>query len=184
MNCAVCGTRCRPPFRAPAAELAPDLAPLPPEAAPIVGRADFQAEPDRFLRWAMIADATGQPEAAAEALLQAAWRREDDGKDAAGLRRRAAASWSDDPLRRLDILRRAGALSEAAALADTLTGLDEDQRRILVFQRARIAAGDTARHAISSVLPPSRTPHVTHVQKPSGKPGLFPGLFGPRSSER
>ena len=203
--CAICGTRCRPPFRAPTAELAPDLdgrpgeparstlerwvalcpgcgaaapdlAALPPEAAAVIPRADIQAEPDRFLRWSMI---TADPEAAAEAILQAAWLREDREEDATALRIRAAAAWQGDPLRRIDILRRAGAMTEADALAARLTGLDEDQRRIVAFQRNRIAAGDTARHAISSALrPPSRTPHVTHVQKPTTKPGLFSRLFG------
>ena len=206
--CSVCGAACKPPFRTPTAELAPDLdgrpgeparstlkrwialcptcgaaapdlAALPPEAAEIVPRAVIQAEPDRFLRWSLIAAALGDPVAAAESILQAAWLREDNGQDASDLRLRAAAAWPGDPLRRLDILRRAGALSEASALADTLNGLDEDQRRIVAFQRERIAAGDSARYAISSALrPPARTPHVTHVQKPTGKPGLFSRLFG------
>ena len=210
-SCAICGTRCRPPFRAPAAELAPDLdgrpgeparstlprwvalcsgcgaaapdlAALPPTAVAIVGEDAYRAEPDRFLRWSRLAP---DPQAAAEAILQAAWLREDQNQDAADLRRRAAADWHGDPLRRVDILRRAGALSEAAGLADTIAGLDEDGNRILAFQRDRIAASDTARHAISSALrPPARTPHVSHVQKPTpatkppGKPGLLSRLFG------
>ncbi|MDT7952880.1 MAG: hypothetical protein RQ966_15355 [Acetobacteraceae bacterium] len=206
--CGICGTRCRPPFRAPAAELAPDLdgrpgeparsplgrwvalcpgcgaaapdlAALPASAAPIVRRDDYAAEPDRFLRWSILAAATGDPAAAAEAILQAAWRQEDEGHDATALRRRAAAIWTGDPLRRIDILRRAGALAEAEAEAASLTGLDEDQRRILDFQRARIAAGDTARYAISSALrPPARTPHVTHGQRAPARTGLLSRLFG------
>ena len=117
--------------------------------------------------------------AAAEAVLQAAWLCEDSNEDATALRRRAAAAWPGDPLRRIDILRRAGAMPEADALASSLTGLDEDQRRIVAFQRARIAAGDSARHSISSALrPPARTPHVSHVQKTDTKPGLFARLFG------
>lgn len=206
--CAICGTKCRPPFRTPTAELAPDLdgrpgeparstlknwvalcptcgaaapelAALPPEAAAIVSRADIQAEPDRFLRWSLIAAALDQPVAAAEAILQAAWRREDDGQDASDLRRRAALDWPGDPLRQIDILRRANALPEADALAAGLTGLDEDQRRIVAFQRDRIAAADTTRHAISSALRnPTRTPHVSHVQKTTSRPGLFARLFG------
>ena len=205
--CAICGTRCRPPFRAPAAEqapdldgrpgeparsslprwvqlcptcgaAAPDLAALPTDAAEAVRRPDIQAEPDRFLRWSMI---TTDPVAAAEAVLQAAWLREDAGQDGAMLRRRAAAQWPGDPLRRVDILRRAGAMPEASALADSLPELEEDGRRILDFQRDRIAAGDRGRHSISSALrPPARTPHVTHGQKPArpAKPGLFARLFG------
>ena len=91
----------------------------------------------------------------------------------------AAAVWQGDPLRRIDILRRAGALAEAADLAETLRGLDEDGLRILAFQQERIAAGDTARHAISSALrPPARTPHVSHVQKTVAKTGLLSRLFG------
>ncbi len=206
--CAICGTRCRPPFRTPTAELAPDLdgrpgeparsslerwialcptcgaaapdlAALPAEAARIVRSDDYAAEPDRFLRWSRIAAALGDAEAAAEAILQAAWLREDNGEDAADLRRRAAAHWPGDPLRRIDILRRAGAMGEADALAAALDGLHEDQRRIVAFQRERIAAGDAARHSISSALrPPARSPHVTHVQKPVGKPGLLSRLFG------
>lgn len=207
-TCASCGTRCRPPFRTPTAELAPDLdgrpgeparsslprwvalcancgaaAPdltaLSPAAAAIVSRADIQSEPDRFLRWSLIAVALGDPVASAEAILQAAWLREDDGRDASDLRRRAAADWPGDPLRRIDILRRAGDLAQADLLATTLTGLDEDQRRIVAFQRERIAAGDIARHAISSALRnPARTPHVSHSQKSATKPGFFARLFG------
>ena len=206
--CAICGTRCRPPFRTPTAELAPDLdgrpgeparsslerwialcptcgaaapdlAALPAEAGSIIRRDDYVAEPDRFLRWSLLAAALGDPAASAEAILQAAWLREDKGEDASPLRRRAAAAWQGAPLRRIDILRRAGAMAEADALAADLTGLDEDQGRILAFQRDRIAAADSARYAISSALrPPARTPHVTHVQKPTTKPGLLSRLFG------
>lgn len=205
--CAICGTRCRPPFRTPAAELAPDLdgrpgeparstlkrwvalcpgcgaaapdlAALPPATAEILRRDDYVAEPDRFLRWSLVAAALGDKAGFAEATLQAAWLQEDEGEDAAALRRRAAAAWQGDPLRRIDILRRAGDLAEADALAAGLTGLDEDQCRIIAFQRDRIAAGDSARHAISSALrPPARTPHVTHVQKSIAKPGLLSRLF-------
>ncbi len=208
LHCAVCGTACRPPFRTPTAELAPDLdgrpgeparstlkrwialcgtcgaaapdlAALPPTAAAIVSDAKIQAEPDRFLRWSLIAAALGDRIAAAEAILQAAWLREDAGQDASELRRRAAADWPGDPLRRIDILRRAGAFAEADALAAGLGGMDEDQRRIIAFQRERIAAADLARHSISSALRnPARTPHVSHVQKTTATPGLFARLFG------
>ncbi len=212
--CAVCGTKCRPPFRAPSAELAPDLdgrpgepasstlkrwvarcpgcgaaapdlAALPPEAAAIVRRDDYAAEPDRFLRWSRLAAAIGDVAASAEAILQAAWLREDNGQDATELRLRAAAAWHRDPLRRIDVLRRAGAMADADSLAAGLDCLDEDHRRIVAFQRERIAAGDAAPYSISSALrPPARTPHVTHVQKPgpkkpgTQKPGLFSRLFG------
>ena len=199
--CAVCGTSCKPPFRAPSAEYAPDLdgrpgeparstlsrwialcpgcgaaapdlAALSPDAAAIVRSEIYQAEPDRFLRWSRLA---ADP---AEALLQAAWRREDKNEDATDLRRRAADAWQGNPLRRLDILRRAGEFEAAAALADSMAGLDEDQGRILAFQQDRIAAADASRYAISSALrPPARTPHVTHGQKPASQPGTVSGLL-------
>ena len=204
--CAVCGASCRPPYRAPTAELAPDLdgrpgeparstlkrwvatcrgcgaaapdlAALPPSAAATVRSDAYAAVKSPFLRWAAIAEAAGDRAAAAEAILQAAWEQDDAGQDAAPLRRRAAALWQGDPLRRIDILRRAGAFEEAAALAGSLSGLDEDAGRIVAFQRDRIRARDAGRHMLSSALrPPARTPHVTHG-KPA-RPGLISRLFG------
>ena len=204
--CAICATPCPPPFRVPPAELAPDLdgrpgeparstlgrwvarcrrcgaagpdlAALPETAAGTVKAPAYAAEADDFLRWAMICRDAGRPGAAAEAILQAAWRAEDAGRDALSLRRRAADAWQGDTLRRIDILRRAAAFAEARALVEGLGELDEDAARIVAFERARIDAADPARYAISSALrPPARTPHVTHGQKSA--PGLLARLFG------
>jgi hypothetical protein len=204
--CGVCGAPCRAPFRAPAAELAPDLdgrpgeparstlprwvaacrncgasAPdltlLPKGAEAVVRSRSYHAEKNRFLRWAMICEAAGREADAAEALLQAAWAEDDAGRDATALRLRAAAIWRGNPLRRIDILRRAGALAQAEALAASLTGLDEESAGIVAFERDRIRAGDTGRHLISSALrPPARTPHVTHGTAPGR--GLLGRLFG------
>lgn len=202
MNCAVCGRECRSPFRVPAAELAPDLdgrpgeparstlrhwvqtcrqcgaagpdlSALPATAADRVKRPEYGAEASPFLRWAIVAE--GQE--AAEAVLQAAWAADDAGEDASALRLRAASLWQGDVLRQVDILRRAGAADAALALLAGLERADEEGRAIIEFQRARIAAGDTGRHLISSALrPPARSPHVMHRQK-RGK-GLFKRLFG------
>ncbi len=207
--CAVCAAPCPPPFRAPTAELAPDLdgrpgeparstlrrwvarcrscgaassdlASLPAIAAETVRRPDYAAEPDSFLRWAQICHAAGQLEAAAEATLQAAWSAEDAGRDAAPLRRRAAGLWQGDPLRQIDILRRAAAFAEAQALAHAASfPPDTAAAQILAFERARIDAQDPARYAISSALrPPASKPHVTHGQK--SPPTLLARLFGRR----
>lgn len=205
--CGVCGALCPTAFRVPPAELAPDLdgrpgeparstlkrwvatcrscgaaapdlAALPLEAGAIVRSPAYAAEPSPFLRWAMICDARGDRAAQAEAVLQAAWRAEDDGADAAPLRRRAAALWQGDALRLIDILRRAGAFDPARAAIAALGQLDEAAARIVDFERKRIDAGDAARYAISSALrPPARTPHVAHgPKKPS--PGFLGRLFG------
>lgn len=124
------------------------------------------AETDRFLRWAAICEAAGLGQDGAEAVLQAAWLREDAGVDASDLRRRAAAGWQGDILRRIDILRRAGAHDEALTLSKSLGPLDEEAARIVAFEQARIAERDSGRHSIASALrPPARSPHVTHGQK-------------------
>lgn len=204
--CSVCGAPVRPPFRAPAAELAPDLDHRPGEPARSTlprwvatcrrcgaSGPDLSALPDGagdavrsddyralrasgpampFLRWALICERTGDPAAAAEATLHAAWALDDAGQDAADLRRRAAALFgepddSEDALRLIDVLRRAGEFAAAASRAAALEGavLDENSAAILAFQRDRIAAADPARHMISSALrPPARRPHVTHGQ--------------------
>jgi hypothetical protein len=206
VNCAVCGQECRKPFRVPTAELAPDLdgrpgepawstlrhwvqscrhcgacgpdlSTLPAIAAEIVQQPLYQTEKSPFLRWATIAEAAGLRAEWGEALLQAAWMAEDAGGDATDLRRRAASRWTGDPLRLVDILRRAGAFEAALAVVDGVERPDEEARAILAFQRARIEAGDTGRHLISSALrPPARTPHVTHGKKPAR--GLFGRWFG------
>lgn len=218
--CSVCGAPVRPPFRAPAAELAPDLdhrpgeparstlphwiatcrrcgasgpdlAALPNGAEALVRSGAYRAlrRPGSempFLRWAMICEGTGDPIAAAEATMLAAWALDDAGQDAARLRRRAAELLGepDDAnaaLRLVDILRRAGDFAAAAARGATLdrTALDENTAAILAFQRDRIAAGDASRHMISSALrPPSRRPHVTHGRPSDKEPGFWGCLFG------
>ena len=138
-----------------------------------------------FLRWAALCEAAGQRAAAAEAVLQGAWALDDAGQDAAALRLRAAELWgepdgTEDVLRLVDILRRAGAHDAALAMAARLDGaaLDENSAAILQFQQARIAEGDTGRHGIGSALrPPARRPHVTHGRKTEAG-GLWRRLFG------
>ena len=87
---------------------------------------------------------------------------------------------TEDVLRLVDILRRAGAHEAALAMAARLDGaaLDENSAAILGFQRARIADGDTGRHGIGSALrPPARRPHVAHGRKAEAG-GLWRRLFG------
>lgn len=216
--CSVCGAPVRPPFRAPAAELAPDLDHRPgeparstlprwiatcrrcgasgpdlstlPAGAPDVVRSEAYralrtpgpAMP--FLRWALICERTGDPAAAAEATLHAAWALDDAGEPAADLRRRAAALFGkpdgpEDALRLIDVLRRAGDFAAATSRAAALDGmaLDENSAAILAFQRERIAAADPERHMISSALrPPARRPHVTHGRTETT--GFWGRLFG------
>ncbi len=125
----------------------------------------------------MLSEASGDRAAAAEAVLQAAWAAEDTGADATELRRRAAGLWQGDELRRIDILRRAGALDEAAAAAQSLSGLNPEASRIVAFQRERIRAGDTGRYLLSSALrPPASSPHASHGR--TNRPGLLNRLFG------
>jgi hypothetical protein len=216
--CGICGTACRPAFRAPAPELAPDLdlrpgeptrstlpkwlqtcrgcgavapdlAVLTAEQRPMVESAAYRGlngpgAATGFLRWARLcADATSR----GEAMLQAAWAADDAdaASDAAGYRREAAAAWAEPvdtegALRLLDVLRRAGAFAEAAALAERLgaTPLDENSARIVAFQQARIGARDSGRHLISSALrPPAHRPHVAQQRKPS-KRGFWGALMG------
>jgi hypothetical protein len=125
--------------------------------------------------------AVGTP-AEAEALLQAAWEMDDRGEDATLLRRQAAAVWgppegAEQTLRLVDVLRRAGAFAEAAALLPSLaTAADETTRLIAAFQQGRIEARDTGRHLMSSALrPPATKPHVAHGR---GDVGFWGRLFG------
>ncbi len=207
--CALCGTPSLPPFRAPQPEgapdldgrpgeptrstlrrwlqtcrgcgaCAPDLAALPPGAASTIRTGGYRGQPSPFLRWATLVANTG---AEGEALLQAAWSVEDDGKDGIPLRRRAAAAWpapadAEAALRLADVQRRAGLLREAAAtLAALPAQLDEAAGRIADFERARVEAGDTGRHLLSSALrPPARMPHVSHGKRPAA--GFWDRLFG------
>jgi hypothetical protein len=165
---------------------APDLAALPSQLRSTVDSPIYRNLPTTcpsyalpFLRWAALCPA-------AEAWLQAAWSADDaaDTANAIVWRHAAAASWgaTDDPahaLPLLDILRRAGDFAAAAAVADRLAGarLDGNAAAILAFQRARIAAGDSGRHLISSALrPPASKPHVAHTQP--RKTNFWSRLFG------
>ncbi len=159
---------------------APDLAALPRGARETAATPEYRAlaGPARaFLRWAMLHEAAGEPAEAAEAMLQAAWATDDVGGDAAPFRRRAAALWGEpsmtqDALRLIDVLRRAGAADAAAQRISALLakpGLDETDAALLRFQQGLVAAGDTGRHLLSSALrPPARTPHVSHGQRLRG----------------
>lgn len=151
---------------------APDLAALPASNAPIVESDGYRSLTSPFLRWAALVH--GAP-AEADALLQAAWDAEDQGQDATSLRRRAAEAWpaptdAEAALRLSDIQRRAGMLAEAAATLERVPpGQDAAAAQIASFERARIAAGDTGRHLLSSALrPPARTPHVAHGKRKAG----------------
>ncbi len=175
--------------------VAPDLSALPVSVGGIVRSDAYQAltglEPPEavpFRRWALVCRAQGDRDAEAEALLQAAWAADDAGAAAAAaaveLRRTVAALWENAAdtriaLRRLDVLRRAGLFEAAGRCADGIAdrSLDETARAVLAFQRARIAALDTARHSIGSALPPpAHAPHVTHVRRKV--PGLWQRLLG------
>ncbi len=162
---------------------APDLAAIPVSSHDLVRTDEYRRLTSPFLRWAALV--SGTP-AEAEALLQAAWDEEDAGRDATELRRRAAAAWpvpgdAEAGLRLADIQRRAGLLAEAAQTLDRFpSGPDETAGRIASFERARIAAGDTGRHLLSSALrPPARTPHVVHGKRATG--GFWSRLLGSNS---
>jgi hypothetical protein len=139
-----------------------------------------------FHRWALICARTGDPAQQAEALLQAAWAADDADAtaEAAALRRQVAALWAHATdielgLRRLDVLRRAGLFQVAADWAAELRGrgADELAGTVIAFQAARIAAGDSGRHMMSSALrPPARAPHVSHGKRASG--GFWSRLLG------
>lgn len=149
---------------------------LTPEAKVTVDSPDYQAERSRPLRWTMLCP----PHQRAEAYLQAVWEADDAGRDASPLRLKAASLWdggasTENALRLIDILRRAGDFERAASV--TPPGLDENSRRIVAYQHERIAARDTGRHMLSSALrPPARMPHVAHgTVSPKG---LFARLLG------
>jgi ferredoxin len=161
---------------------APDLAALPAAAEAAVKADGYRSlstsaleETLPFRRWAFICQHLRDAAQQAEALLQAAWAADDAAamSEAAKLRQEVAVLWSesDDPetgMRRLDVLRRAGAFAEAEAWAEIMTRREPDElaRIIIRFQRARIAARDIGRHLISSVLPPpAHAPHVSHAKR-------------------
>jgi len=110
MKCGICGAEAAAPFRAPTAEMAPDLdgrpgeparstlrrwiatcrncgasAPdlsaLPQTANEIIGEPAYMEQRSAAVRWAMIAEGLGSQVDAAEAYLQAAWAA-DDANDA------------------------------------------------------------------------------------------------------
>jgi hypothetical protein len=130
-----------------------------------------------FRRWALICERTGDRSDQAEALLQAAWAADDAAEmtEASRLRLEVAALWDGTEdvelsLRRLDVLRRAGAFAEADVWADRLAQRSDEEtaRSIIRFQRAQISARDIGRHLISSALPPpSHAPHVSHGKRAS-----------------
>ncbi len=159
---------------------APDVARLPASAKDVVASDAYRRVKAPFLCWAALVAGTDQE---AAACLQAAWQAEDEGQDATDLRKRAAAAWpplqdEEQTLRLADVQRRAGLLGEAVRTLDRLPpGLDDAAARIAAFERARLAAGDTGRHLLSSALrPPARTPHVTHRQRKQG--GFWSRLTG------
>lgn len=151
---------------------------MPAGAAEVVRSDAYKRTEAPFQRWAVLCEQAGDRNGAAAAALQAAWALDDAGRDAAALRRRAAGLWGEsDPLRLIDVLRRAGEFARAAAVAESLVELDEDAAGIVAFQQDRIRAGDSGRHMISSALrPPARRPHVTHGREPAT--GFWGRLFG------
>lgn len=169
--------------------VASDLAQLAPEVVEIVeseAYLDLHARPETatpFLRAAMLCREGDR----AGLLLQAAWAADDAQDDEAAVhyRREAAASWGEpggieDALRLIDILRRAGLMAAAEECAGVIMmdAMDERSTAILSYQRARIAAGDTGRHLMSSALrPPARMPHVAHG-KPKPRGGFLSRLLG------
>ncbi len=148
---------------------------MPASASETVRTDAYRALASPFLRWAALSDGAAR----AEALLQAAWSVEDAGGDGLLLRRQAVAAWPaprelEAVLRLADIQRRAGLLTEAAA---TLAALPPEAGPIVAFERARVAAGDTGRHMLSSALrPPARMPHVAHGKRAAA--GFWGRLLG------
>ena len=158
---------------------APDLSRLPDGAGDTVRAPGLpgaaRPRPEKpALRWACLCSGLGRRAEAAEATLQAAWALDDAGQDAAA----SAATPSRSGDRRTGRTTRCANSTSCAAPGTspapaswptrwpapwTAAAQDEDTAAILAFQRARIAAGDTARHMLSSALrPPARRPHVTH----------------------
>jgi hypothetical protein len=161
---------------------APDLAALPQAARAVVESDAYRMlstsvaeETLPFRRWALICERTGDRAQQAEALLQAAWAADDAAAmtEPARLRTEVAALWDGTSdvelgLRRLDVLRRSGALDAADAWAAAMSAREPDElaRAIIAFQRARIASRDIGRHLISAALPPpAHAPHVSHGKR-------------------
>ena len=176
---------------------APDLSALSTADAEVV-RADTEYAALRsqapafargFLLWALLCQRRGELWPAAEALLQAAWAADDaeETEWAVAWRKQAAAVWppSDAIQPRLclvDIHRRAGDFSGAAAIAETLAQapLDESSSAILAFQRRLVADGEAGRQLMSSALrPPASRPHVSYQQaRPVAGGGFWRRFFG------
>lgn len=174
---------------------APSIAALPDNARAVVTSAAYAALSASglsatlpFRRWATICTETGNVAGGADALLQAAWAADDalDGEEAIRLRQQVAEIWAvtadtETALRRLDVLRRAGAFEEAQRQADALATrpLDELGERVVAFQRARASGGDSGRYLVSSALPPpAHKPHVSHGKRAKG--GFWSRLLGRR----
>ena len=171
---------------------APDLAALTPAASATIEGADYKAltttaleETLPFRRWALICAGSGDTPNQAEALLQAAWAADDAAAmtEAQHLREQVAALWADSTdieigLRRLDVLRRAGAFDAAMNWADALSARTQEPTAaaVIKFQRGRIGLRDVGRHLISSAMPPpSHAPHVSHGKRSA--PGFWSRLL-------
>lgn len=128
---------------------------LDPEAAPEASDLAL-----RFLRRAFIEERCSDPRRAGEAVLHAAWVLDDEGLDAQALRLRGAALLAealaapdldeavreDMTLRRIDMLRRAGAFADAVAVAGSfLDGpiVEPAAATIARFQRIVALEGNT-----------------------------------------
>lgn len=127
-----------------------------------------------FRRWAMLCQAAGDDETAAEVTLMAAWAADDaaDMVEAVRLRRDVAGLW-DNPrdtwtaLRLLDVLRRAGAFDAVATRAERLAAqqLDPIPQAVVAFQRECAAARDATRHLLSSATPHHALPRDLPLPK-------------------
>jgi hypothetical protein len=163
---------------------APDLAVVPSTARSTVESDEYKAlttatleETLPFRRWALICERTGDRDTQAEALLQAAWAADDAAAmtEASKLRAEVAELWDGTQdielsLRRLDVLRRAGAFEAAEDWANLLAQRTDEEtaRAIISFQRAQIVSRDVGRHLISSAMPPpAHAPHVSHGKRAS-----------------
>jgi len=99
----------------------------------------------RFIRRAYVEERAGQLSTAMRRLLNAAWVLDDFELDASAIRMRAAnlvvslgaAADIGQQLQRLDLLRRAGALTEVVNVADEMLSgeLHPDHRKIIATQR-------------------------------------------------
>ncbi|HVZ07349.1 hypothetical protein [Rhodopila sp.] len=172
---------------------APDLSALTPAARGVVDSPAYAAlttsaleETLPFRRWALICERSGDTAHQAEALLQAAWAADDAAAmtEAARLRAEVAALWAgandvETGLRRLDVLRRAGAFEEADAWADHMAAVTQEETAaaIIRFQKSRIAHRDIGRHLISAPMPPpAHAPHVSHGKRATT--GFWSRLLG------